>query len=167
MKDEAKIKRKALRSKGGLKNRREEGRNDLPAPSEHAEWPKHRVRTVFHTTIVIAAATACDRPRRSLSSIAANPRSAPRWRAIDNYAHRLPSCSTNIVYTQPFKLIFSDLWRPAPFLSSCGYNYYTNYVNASTKHTSVYPPPQHKQKNQKKNSIIIGVFKHLKSMVAL
>ena len=63
MKDEAKVKRKALRSKGRLKNERGEGQNSLLALSERAEQSKHRVRTVFSTTTAIAAATACDRLR--------------------------------------------------------------------------------------------------------
>ena len=35
-------------------------------------------------------------------------------------AHRLHSPSSNTTYNQPLELIFSDLWGPAPFVSSTG-----------------------------------------------
>ena len=87
-KDEAKVKKKALRSKGRLKNRRGEGRNDLPAPSERAERLKHEGRIVFCRTTPIAVAISCDSKLRCyVSSIVVNRRSAPQRHDSGAIAH--------------------------------------------------------------------------------
>lgn len=53
-------------------------------------------------------------------------------------AHRLHSPASKTVYTKPFELIFSDLWGPAPHLSTCGYLYYITFVDAFTRYTWIY-----------------------------
>ncbi|KAJ6733370.1 hypothetical protein OIU74_005177 [Salix koriyanagi] len=39
----------------------------------------------------------------------------------------------------PFELIFSDVWGPAPFLSSDGFRYFVIFVDAHTKYIWYYP----------------------------
>ncbi|MCH79675.1 retrovirus-related Pol polyprotein from transposon TNT 1-94, partial [Trifolium medium] len=41
----------------------------------------------------------------------------------------------NIVYTNPFELVHTDLWGPAHIPSNCGYSYYIAFVDACTKYT--------------------------------
>jgi len=48
-------------------------------------------------------------------------------------AHSLHSPLSSTSYSQPLKLIFSDLWGPASFVSSPGYSYYyVTFVDAFT-----------------------------------
>jgi histone deacetylase 1/2 len=42
------------------------------------------------------------------------------------------------VYTQPFEVIHTDLWGPAPFDSYDGYRYYITFVDTFTKYTWIY-----------------------------
>ena len=52
-------------------------------------------------------------------------------------SHRLPSPSLS-AYSSPFELVFTDLWGPAPFLSSTGTKYYVSFVDANTRFTWIY-----------------------------
>src|ERR1044072_1552025 len=53
-------------------------------------------------------------------------------------AHKLPSSSSNSVYTHPLELVFSDLWGPAPYTTSNGFRYYMSFVDAHTRFTWIY-----------------------------
>lgn len=52
--------------------------------------------------------------------------------------HGLPSHAYNSIYAAPFDLIFADVGRLTPILSSCGYKYMLTCVNACRKFTWVY-----------------------------
>lgn len=51
-------------------------------------------------------------------------------------SHRFPSSVLLTIYSSLFELIFTDLWGPAPFLSSSGYRYYVTFVDAHTSLSS-------------------------------
>ena len=53
-------------------------------------------------------------------------------------AHRLPSHPFSTAYTFPLELIFTDLWGPAPIVSTQGYRYYIACVDAFSHFTWVY-----------------------------
>jgi histone deacetylase 1/2 len=53
-------------------------------------------------------------------------------------SHKLHAPSSLTVYTQPFEVVHCDLWGPAPFVSSTGYNYYISFVDTFTKFTWIY-----------------------------
>lgn len=72
-------------------------------------------------------------------------------------ANRLPSHSSNFVYSQPLELIFSDLWDPTPFISINGFSYYISFVDAYNRFTLIYLS-KHKSKT-------FNVFKPFKFMV--
>ncbi|KAL5854003.1 hypothetical protein ACOSQ4_003805 [Xanthoceras sorbifolium] len=44
-----------------------------------------------------------------------------------------------ITTKQPLELVYSDVWGPAPLLSSEGYRYYIIFVDACTRFTWLYP----------------------------
>lgn len=53
--------------------------------------------------------------------------------------HILPSISSHIIYTNPFDILFVDVWGHAHVLYSCGYKYLLTCVNACSKYTWVFP----------------------------
>lgn len=53
-------------------------------------------------------------------------------------AHRLHAPSSLTSYNSVFELIFSDLWGPAPFISSNGFSYYCTFMDAHTRFTWIY-----------------------------
>jgi histone deacetylase 1/2 len=53
-------------------------------------------------------------------------------------SHRLHAPMSQTVYTQPFEVIHTDLWGPAPFDSHDGYRYYITFVDTFTKYTWIY-----------------------------
>lgn len=53
-------------------------------------------------------------------------------------AHRLHSSASYTTYSQPLKLIFSDLWGPYPNPSTLGFNYYMSFADAYSKFTWLY-----------------------------
>jgi histone deacetylase 1/2 len=53
-------------------------------------------------------------------------------------SHRLYAPMSQTVYTQPFEVIHTDLWGPAPFDSYDGYRYYITFVDTFTKYTWIY-----------------------------
>lgn len=53
-------------------------------------------------------------------------------------SHRLHAPSSTHVYSTPFELVYSDLWGPSPFISTCGFSYYITFVDAHTKFTWIY-----------------------------
>lgn len=93
--------------------------------------------------------------------------SVPNKRCIDfcctacclGKSHRLPSSTSNTVYTTPLELIFSDLWGPAPIESSCGFKYILTCVDAFSRYTWVYP--------LKAKSDTFTTFLQFKAMVEL
>lgn len=54
-------------------------------------------------------------------------------------AHNLPYLKFTSVYTKPLQLIYSDLWEPAPLLSSNGNKYYLSFVDAYTRFMWIFP----------------------------
>ena len=53
-------------------------------------------------------------------------------------SHRLPSSLSQIVYSAPLELIYSDLWGPFYISSSNGFSYYISFVDAYSKFTWFY-----------------------------
>jgi histone deacetylase 1/2 len=53
-------------------------------------------------------------------------------------SHKLHAPSSLTVYHHPFEVVHCDLWGPAPFVSSAGYNYYISFVDTFTKYTWIY-----------------------------
>lgn len=53
-------------------------------------------------------------------------------------AHKLHAPPSESTYGAPFELVFTDLWGPAPYTSSNGYNYYIIFVDAYTRYTWLY-----------------------------
>ena len=53
-------------------------------------------------------------------------------------AHHLPSLPSPTTYTFPLELVFTNLWGPAPMVSSQGYRYYIAFVDAFSRFTWVY-----------------------------
>lgn len=53
-------------------------------------------------------------------------------------SHRIHAPASQHTYHNPFDLVFSDLWGPSPFVSSCGYSYYITFVDAHTRFTWIY-----------------------------
>ncbi|KAF7824227.1 Retrovirus-related Pol polyprotein from transposon TNT 1-94 [Senna tora] len=52
--------------------------------------------------------------------------------------HALPFYPSSTIYTKPLELVYSDLWGPAPVLSSRGYKYYIMFIDAFSKYTWIY-----------------------------
>ena len=42
------------------------------------------------------------------------------------------------MYSNPFGLIYTDLWDPSPVLSNTGYSYYVTFVDAHTRFSWLY-----------------------------
>ena len=49
--------------------------------------------------------------------------------------HRLPFSRHEITAQAPLELIYSDIWGPAPLLSTEGYRYYISFIDAHTRFT--------------------------------
>lgn len=54
-------------------------------------------------------------------------------------AHSLPYNESKSIYSKPLQLIYSDLWGPAPLISSNGHKYYLSFVDAYSKYTWIFP----------------------------
>lgn len=52
--------------------------------------------------------------------------------------HKFPFPNSTTEYTKPLQLLHSDLWGPAPIISSSGYKYYISYIDAYSRHTWIY-----------------------------
>ncbi|KAM6582045.1 hypothetical protein CsatB_009047 [Cannabis sativa] len=52
--------------------------------------------------------------------------------------HKLPYSNSDTVYTAPLQLLHTDLWGPAPMVSSNGYRYYISFVDAYSRYTWLY-----------------------------
>ena len=72
-------------------------------------------------------------------------------------AHKVHSPSSHTTYNQPLELIFHDLWGPAPFVSSTGYNYYVTFADAYTRYTWIFL--------LKAKSETLIIFKEIQAMV--
>lgn len=72
-------------------------------------------------------------------------------------AHRIHAPPSETVYSKPFELVFSDLWGPSPYVSSCGYSYYITFVDAHTRFTWIY--------FLKKKSEAINAFKQFHTLI--
>ncbi|TXG68352.1 hypothetical protein EZV62_003287 [Acer yangbiense] len=53
--------------------------------------------------------------------------------------HRLPFPNLEITAMSPLELIYSDVWGPAPMLSTNGSRYYISFVDAFTRFTWLFP----------------------------
>ncbi|KAF7809814.1 Retrovirus-related Pol polyprotein from transposon TNT 1-94 [Senna tora] len=53
-------------------------------------------------------------------------------------SHALPFSSSLTQYTKPLELVHSDVWGPAPILSSTGYKYYVSFIDAYSRYTWLY-----------------------------
>lgn len=53
-------------------------------------------------------------------------------------AHSLPYFPSTMNYTKHLQLVYSDLWGPAPLLSTNGNKYYLSFVDAYSKYTWVF-----------------------------
>lgn len=71
-------------------------------------------------------------------------------------AQQIHSPLSSTSYSTPLELIFSDLWGPAPFVSSTSYTYYVTSIDACTRYTWTFLL---KSKTQ-----TLNVFKQFKAM---
>ncbi|KAL5735558.1 hypothetical protein ACOSP7_030027 [Xanthoceras sorbifolium] len=53
--------------------------------------------------------------------------------------HRLPFTRSQISTKEPLELVYSDIWGPAPFVSTQGFRYYIAFVDAFTRFTWMFP----------------------------
>ncbi|KAL5804239.1 hypothetical protein ACOSQ3_031039 [Xanthoceras sorbifolium] len=53
--------------------------------------------------------------------------------------HQLPFPISKTVYTKPFELIHTDLWGPAPMISSTGHRYYVSFIDSYSRYTWWFP----------------------------
>lgn len=53
-------------------------------------------------------------------------------------SHRLPSHASTTTNNTPFKLLFLDLWAPAPVKSSTRHSYYLSIVDVHSRFTWIY-----------------------------
>jgi len=74
-------------------------------------------------------------------------------------SHRLPSSSSQTVYSVPLELVYSDLWGPSNVVSTNGFSYYISFVDAFSKFTWIY--------FLKNKSETFTVFQQFKAMVEL
>jgi hypothetical protein len=74
-------------------------------------------------------------------------------------AHRLHSPLSTTQYSTPLELIYSDLWGPAPVVSSNQFKYYISFIDAATRFAWIYL--------FKNKSDALNIFKQFKSMVEL
>ncbi|KAL5767184.1 hypothetical protein ACOSQ2_013967 [Xanthoceras sorbifolium] len=73
--------------------------------------------------------------------------------------HQLPFPTSQTRAKHPLELIFSDVWGPAPMLSTQGYKYYIHFVDSYTRYTWIYP--------LQAKSEVFSIFKQFKNMVEL
>lgn len=73
--------------------------------------------------------------------------------------HKLPFTKSFTEYTKPLQLIHSDVWGPAPIVSSNGFRYFVNFIDAHTRFTWLYL--------LKNKSDVAKVFIQFKKMVEL
>ena len=53
--------------------------------------------------------------------------------------HRLPFERAKITAAAPLEIISSDVWGPAPMVSSEGYRYYITFIDSFTRFTWIFP----------------------------
>ncbi|KAE8696580.1 putative disease resistance protein [Hibiscus syriacus] len=53
-------------------------------------------------------------------------------------SHKLPFCKSFTQYNEPFQLVFSDVWGPAPVCSTEGFLYYVSFVDVCSRYTWMY-----------------------------
>ncbi|TXG48817.1 hypothetical protein EZV62_024692 [Acer yangbiense] len=53
--------------------------------------------------------------------------------------HQLPYPNSTLVTTKPLELVHTDLWGPAPMLSTEGYRYYISFVDSFSRFVWVFP----------------------------
>ncbi|KAJ3691742.1 hypothetical protein LUZ61_020906 [Rhynchospora tenuis] len=70
-------------------------------------------------------------------------------------AHVLPFSSSSSISTSPLQLVHSDVWGPAPIVSSLGYKYYITFVDDYSNYTWIY--------FLKQKSDVLNVFSLFKS----
>ena len=73
--------------------------------------------------------------------------------------HKFPFYSSQIVYDEPLRLIYCDIWGPSPSPSRSGYRYYISFVYAFSKFTLLFLLRQKSEARE--------VFKTFKSLVEL
>ncbi|KAL4348174.1 hypothetical protein GQ457_17G009980 [Hibiscus cannabinus] len=56
---------------------------------------------------------------------------------LQGKAHKLPFSRSSTEYKEPFDLVVSDLWGPAP-LNSDGFVYYVSFIDVYSRHTWLY-----------------------------
>ena len=71
--------------------------------------------------------------------------------------HQIPVPSIPLKTTQPFQVLHSDVWGPAPLLSVDGYSYYISFVDDFTRYVWLFPLHQ--------KSEAIAVFLHFNKLV--
>ena len=52
--------------------------------------------------------------------------------------HKFPFSSSEIIYTNPLKVVHSDLWGPTPHQSSSDYKYYIHFIDEFSRFTWIY-----------------------------
>lgn len=72
-------------------------------------------------------------------------------------SHKLPSSPSNSVYSNPFELVLTDLWGPAPYVSDQGFKYYVTFADAHTRFSWLYL--------LKAKFEILTIFKQFQTMV--
>ena len=73
--------------------------------------------------------------------------------------HQIPFANYQITAKAPLELVYSNLWDPAPVLSTEGYKYYIVFVDTCTRYTWLYPL---KQKYD-----VLAIFKTLHTFAEL
>ncbi|KAE8718491.1 Serine/threonine-protein phosphatase 5 [Hibiscus syriacus] len=57
---------------------------------------------------------------------------------LQGKAHKLSFCNSLTEYKEIFQLVVSDVWGPAPVVSTEGYAYYVSFIDVFSRHTWVY-----------------------------
>ncbi|KAL1345376.1 hypothetical protein AAHE18_08G113100 [Arachis hypogaea] len=52
--------------------------------------------------------------------------------------HNFPFSDSLADYNTTLELVYSDIWRPAPIISSSGFRYYIIFIDAKTRYTCIY-----------------------------
>ncbi|KAL5823959.1 hypothetical protein ACOSQ4_021859 [Xanthoceras sorbifolium] len=73
--------------------------------------------------------------------------------------HQLPFPTSQTKATHPLELVYSDVWGPAPVLSTNGYRYYLHFVDSFTRYTWIYPLHSKFE--------VFTIFKQFKNLVEL